>query len=91
MAKNDQTVDGFWLQSDSLDIHNFIVRKWEILERKMVYQTTLPRVCIRDVLNRSRFGEHCGVNRSLAKIRHKFEWLNCRQNAVQMMRNMYIT
>ncbi|KAJ8912305.1 hypothetical protein NQ315_017338 [Exocentrus adspersus] len=85
ISRHGPTVKGYWLQWDSLCLRDdLITRKWESPDGKAtVYQTIVPVSCVDKILRElhdSRAGGHFGVNRTLARVRDRYYWINCRRS-----------
>ncbi|KAJ8959664.1 hypothetical protein NQ318_021852 [Aromia moschata] len=78
-------IKGYWAQWNSLCLRDGLLhRKWESPDGvSAVYQLVLPKARIHQVLEElhsSPTGGHFGVNRTLARVRDRFYWVNCRRN-----------
>jgi len=85
ISRHGPTVKGLWLQWDSLQLReDLITRKWKSPDGKsLVYQIIVPNSCKESVLQElhdSRGRGHFGVNRTLARVRDRFYWINCRKD-----------
>ncbi|KAJ8942457.1 hypothetical protein NQ318_002670 [Aromia moschata] len=76
---------GYWAQWNSLCLRDGLLhRKWESPDGvSVVYQLVLPKARIHQVLEElhsSPTGGHFGVTRTLARVRDRFYWVNCRRD-----------
>ncbi|KAJ8942551.1 hypothetical protein NQ318_021953 [Aromia moschata] len=85
ISRNGTTIKGYWAQWNSLCLRDGLLhRKWESPYRvSAVYQLVLPKARIHQVLEElhsSPSGGHFGVTRTLARVRDRFYWVNCRRD-----------
>ncbi|KAJ8952779.1 hypothetical protein NQ318_008096, partial [Aromia moschata] len=85
VSRYGTTIKGYWAQWNSLCLRDGLLhRKWESPDGvSAVYQLVLPKARIHQVLEElhsSPTGGHFGVNRTLARVRDRFYWVNCRQD-----------
>lgn len=53
----------------------------------------LPEACVSDVLEElhgSRFRSHSVVNRTLARVRESYHWVNCRSDVQEWIKRCYL-
>ncbi|UFO01039.1 hypothetical protein LOK48_06560 (plasmid) [Wolbachia endosymbiont of Corcyra cephalonica] len=75
----------YWAQWDSLTLENGVLcRKWESNDGKdITTQVIIPRSKVPSILRHVHdgvSGGHLGVKKTLMKVRHRFYWLNCRED-----------
>ncbi|KAJ8946183.1 hypothetical protein NQ318_001695 [Aromia moschata] len=85
ISRYGTTINGYWAQWNSLRFRDGLLdRNWESLDGvSAVYQLFLPKARIHQVLEElhsSLTGGHFGVNRTLARVRNRFYWVNCRRD-----------
>ncbi|KAJ8934067.1 hypothetical protein NQ318_012498 [Aromia moschata] len=85
VSRYGTTIKGYWAQWSSLCLRDGLLhRKWESPDGvSAVYQLVLPKARIHQVLEElhsSPSGGHFGVTRTLARVRDRFYWVNCRRD-----------
>ncbi|KAJ8934212.1 hypothetical protein NQ318_021637 [Aromia moschata] len=85
VSRYGTTIKGYWAQWSSLCLRDGLLhRKWESPDGiSAVYQLVLPKARIHQVLEElhsSPSGGHFGVTRTLARVRNRFYWVNCRRD-----------
>ncbi|KAJ8948859.1 hypothetical protein NQ318_013512 [Aromia moschata] len=85
VSRYGTTIKGYWAQWNSLCLRDGLLhRKWESPDGvSAVYQLVLPKARIHQVLeelHNSPTGGHFGVTRTLARVRDRFYWINCRRD-----------
>ncbi|KAJ8957190.1 hypothetical protein NQ318_007752 [Aromia moschata] len=85
VSRYGTTIKGYWAQWNSLCLRDGLLqRKWESPDGvSTVYQLVLPKARIHQVLEElhsSPTGGHFGVTRTLARVRDRFYWENCRRD-----------
>ncbi|KAJ8962887.1 hypothetical protein NQ318_001296 [Aromia moschata] len=85
VSRYGTTIKGYWAQWNSLCLRDGLLhRKWESPDGvSAVYQLVLPKARIHQVLEElhsSPSGGHFGVTRTLARVRDRFYWVNCRRD-----------
>ncbi|KAJ8941409.1 hypothetical protein NQ318_010155, partial [Aromia moschata] len=85
VSRYGTTIKGYWAQWSSLCLRDGLLhRKWESPDGvSAVYQLVLPKARIHQVLEElhsSPTGGHFGVTRTLARVRDRFYWVNCRRD-----------
>ncbi|KAJ8962270.1 hypothetical protein NQ318_018249 [Aromia moschata] len=85
VSRYGTTIKGYWAQWNSLCLRDGLLhRKWESPDGvSAVYQLVLPKARIHQVLeelHNSPTGGHFGVTRTLARVRDRFYWVNCRRD-----------
>ncbi|KAJ8960041.1 hypothetical protein NQ318_009478 [Aromia moschata] len=85
VSRYGTTIKGYWAQWNSLCLRDGLLhRKWESPDGvSAVYQLVLPKARIHQVLeelHNSPSGGHFGVTRTLARVRDRFYWVNCRRD-----------
>ncbi|KAJ8957649.1 hypothetical protein NQ318_017541 [Aromia moschata] len=85
VSRYGTTIKGYWAQWNSLCLRDDLLhRKWESPDGvSVVYQLVLPKARIHQVLEElhsSPSGGHFGVTRTLARVRDRFYWVNCRRD-----------
>ncbi|KAJ8961687.1 hypothetical protein NQ318_021286 [Aromia moschata] len=85
VSRYGTTIKGYWAQWNSLCLRDGLLhRKWESPDGvSAVYQLVLPKARIHQVLKElhsSPSGGHFGVTRTLARVRDRFYWVNCRRD-----------
>ncbi|KAJ8962742.1 hypothetical protein NQ318_001140, partial [Aromia moschata] len=85
VSRYGMTIKGYWAQWSSLCLRDGLLhRKWESPDGvSAVYQLVLPKARIHQVLEElhsSPSGGHFGVTRTLARVRDRFYWVNCRRD-----------
>ncbi|KAJ8950520.1 hypothetical protein NQ318_015264 [Aromia moschata] len=85
VSRYGTTIKGYWAQWSSLCLRDGLLhRKWQSPDGvSTVYQLVLPKARIHQVLEElhsSPSGGHFGVTRTLARVRDRFYWVNCRRD-----------
>ncbi|KAJ8953824.1 hypothetical protein NQ318_006674 [Aromia moschata] len=85
VSRYGTTIKGYWAQWNSLCLRDGLLhRKWKSPDGvSAVYQLVLPKARIHQVLEElhsSPTGGHFGVTRTLARVRDRFYWINCRRD-----------
>ncbi|KAJ8953809.1 hypothetical protein NQ318_006657 [Aromia moschata] len=85
VSRYGTTIKGYWAQWNSLCLRDGLLhRKWESPDGvSAVYQLVLPKARVHQVLeelHNSPSGGHFGVTRTLARVRDRFYWVNCRRD-----------
>ncbi|KAJ8944082.1 hypothetical protein NQ318_005992 [Aromia moschata] len=85
VSRYGTNIKGYWAQWSSLCLRDGLLhRKWESPDGvSAVYQLVLPKTRIHQVLEElhsSPSGGHFGVTRTLARVRDRFYWVNCRRD-----------
>ncbi|KAJ8962236.1 hypothetical protein NQ318_018208 [Aromia moschata] len=85
VSRYGTTIKGYWAQCSSLCLRDGLLhRKWESPDGvSAVYQLVLPKARIHQVLEElhsSPSGGHFGVTRTLARVRDRIYWVNCRRD-----------
>ncbi|KAJ8946066.1 hypothetical protein NQ318_009191 [Aromia moschata] len=91
VSRYGTTIKGYWAQWNSLCLRDGLLhRKWESPDGvSAVYQLVLPKARIHQVLEElhsSPSGGHFGVTRTLARVRDRFYWVNCRRDVEEWCR-----
>ena len=95
IVEKGAVVKSYWAQWDSLRIDNGVLKRlWESVDgTTQTMQTILPRSKINEVLqvvHDGTSGGHLGVNKTLAKVRQRFYWVNCRRDVEDWCRSCTI-
>ncbi|KAJ8949726.1 hypothetical protein NQ318_005047 [Aromia moschata] len=90
VSRYGTTIKGYWAQWSSLCLRDGLLhRKWESPDGvSAVYQLVLPKARIHQVLEElhsSPSGGHFGVTRTLARVRDRFYWVNCRRDVEEWL------
>jgi len=82
----------YWSYWDSLEIQNGVLyKRWETPNLKnTVIQLIIPKIRIKQILEEahdSSSGGHFGINKTLEKIRKRFDWASCKQDVEEWCRS----
>ncbi|KAJ8953410.1 hypothetical protein NQ318_023527, partial [Aromia moschata] len=93
VSRYGTTIKGYWAQWSSLCLRDGLLhRKWESPNGvSAVYQLVLPKARIHQVLeelHNSPTGGHFGVTRTLARVRDRFYWINCRRDVEEWCKRL---
>ena len=85
VSPNSPHFKAMWVHWDSLCLRNGLLKRvWESPNGKeKVEQLVVPRCKVEKILEEMHngpSGTHFGVNKTLAKVRERFYWINCRED-----------
>lgn len=92
LSSESEQIKGYWALWGSLELHEgLLYRIWESADgRTTQRQLILPTVCRDDalrMLHSSPAGGHYGVNKTLAKVRERYYWLEYKRDVEEWCRS----
>lgn len=91
VSSKSREFKALWAQWESLRVENGLLKRaWESADGKSVtMQLVLPKNRVREVLaevHDGKSGGHLGVNKTLAKVRERYYWVNSRDDVERWCR-----